>query len=147
MSKTRRREKTETTEDSVSYSRDPISDATLPSPTRRPAIEVTSPVANVHPTREELGHESLVPSESTGPGTRTVAESPERRTQRFRDLRLVVHVGGVMACIVCHFAPYQCICCNGLKCRCTVAGVYRHWENGVPCASYDEQRLLEDVAL
>jgi hypothetical protein len=152
MGKTRRKTKTER-EEAVSYSRDPISDATIPQPTHRPPVEVSG-VANVYPSKEELADRGMSAlaqvvgfTHVSTPLPMTEAESPEKRTAWFRDLHLVAHRGGVMACNHCHFAPYYCIACAGLKCRCKVAGVYRHWENGVPIASFDEQRLLEDVSL
>lgn len=51
------------------------------------------------------------------------------RLVAFRMLRLVPHRGGALACIACHVRPYRCICCNGLKCLCSVDGVFRHWED------------------
>lgn len=128
---------------SDAYGSNPISDVANPKPIHRVAyVDTITKTTSAYRDPDEVfktakGRE-LAMSER---------ETPETRTRRFRETRLVAHRGGVMACSFCHFAPYTCVCCNGLKCRCVVDGVYRHWTNGVPNPTRRELDLLEDVSL
>jgi hypothetical protein len=138
MSKTKRRVKTEAEEEAttVSYSRDPISDATVVQPTRTTAFGL----GDLRPIIDVPVKLPLYPA-------RNVEETAEYRTRRFRATRLIRHQSGAMACFYCHFAPYYCQSCGGLKCQCKAAGVYRHWENGYPNPTMEELQLLDGLSL
>lgn len=133
-----------------------ISDAANPAPVHTVPFSDGLPHPNltaaardsIHRAHPEDWVNSALPKKDGLPFVKQgIAETPEYRTRHFRGLRLTRHQSGALACNACHYVPYYCHCCAGLKCLCIVEGVYRHWVNGVPNPTAKELGLLEEVDL